>query len=126
MDHQFFSEPHREIPHGYMCAYIPDSNNPVQRAVGGTPGAETDKQAWLAAYATRPSHDSAHSAPGLQTVEQISTILRDQFGILPKRRAISYTKPYSSDYDLIPLPPKCRLPELPNSVEQKDPVLLNT
>jgi hypothetical protein len=37
--------------------------------------------------------------------------LRDQFGILPKRRTIGYTKPYSSDYDLIPLPPKYRLPE---------------
>jgi hypothetical protein len=111
MDHQFFSEPPREIPHGYMCVYIPDSNNPVQRAVGGTPGADADKQAWLAAYATGPSHDSAHSAPGLQTAEQISAILRDQFGILPKRRAISYTKPYLSDYDLIPLPPKYRLPE---------------
>jgi hypothetical protein len=44
-------------------------------------------------------------------VDQISAILGDQFGILPKRRTIGYTKPYSSDYDLIPLPPKCRLPE---------------
>jgi hypothetical protein len=49
-----------------------------------------------------------HSAPGSQIAEQISAILRDQFGILPKRRAIGYTKPYPSDYDLIPLP---RLPE---------------
>jgi hypothetical protein len=32
MDHQFFSELPREIPHGYMCAYIPDSNNPVHLA----------------------------------------------------------------------------------------------
>jgi hypothetical protein len=114
MDHQFFSEPPKEIPHGYMCAYIPDSNNPVhsvQRAAGGVSGADADKQAWLAAYATGPSHDSAHSAPGAQTVDQISAILRDQFGILPKRRAISYTKPYPSDYDLVPLPPKYRLPE---------------
>jgi hypothetical protein len=38
VDHQFFSEPPKEIPHGYMCVYIPDSNNPVhsvQRAAGG-------------------------------------------------------------------------------------------
>jgi hypothetical protein len=111
MDHQFFSEPPREIPHGYICAYIPDSNNLVQRAVGGTPGADADKQAWLATYATGPSHDSTHSAPGLQTAEQIYAILRDQFGILPKRRAIGYTKPYPSGYDLIPLLPKYRLPE---------------
>jgi hypothetical protein len=114
MDHQFFSELPREIPHGYICAYIPDSSNPVhsaQRAAGGVSGADADKQAWLAAYATGPSHDSAHSAPGSQTVEQISAILRDQFGILPKRRAIGDTKPYPSDYNLIPLPPKYRLPE---------------
>jgi hypothetical protein len=44
-------------------------------------------------------------------VEQISAILRDQFGILPKRRVIGYTKPYPSDYDLIPLPSKYRLLE---------------
>jgi hypothetical protein len=111
--HQFFSEPPKEIPCGYMCAYIPDSNNPVysaQQAVGGISGIDADKQAWLAKYATGPSHDSTHLAPGVQTVDQISTILRDQFGILPKRRAISYTKPYQSEYDLIPLPPKYRLP----------------
>jgi hypothetical protein len=45
-------------------------------------------------------------------VDQISAILRDQFGILPKRRTISYTKPYPGDHDLIPLPPKYRLPEV--------------
>jgi hypothetical protein len=114
VDHQCFIEPPKEIPHGYMCAYIPDSNNPVhsvQRAAGGISGADVDKQTWLAAHATRPSHDSAHSAPGAQTVDQISAILRDRFGILPKRRAIGYTKPYPSDYDLIPLPPKYRLSE---------------
>jgi hypothetical protein len=114
MDHQFFSEPPNEIPHRYMCAHIPNTNNPVhsvQRAAGGVSGADADKQAWLAAYATRLSHDSTHSAPGAQTVDQISAILRDQFGILPKRRAIGYTKPYPSDYDLIPLPPKYHLPE---------------
>jgi hypothetical protein len=44
-------------------------------------------------------------------MDQISAILRDQFGILPKRRTIGYTKPYPSDYDLIPLPPKYRLRE---------------
>ena len=44
-------------------------------------------------------------------MEQISAILRDQFGILPKRKAIGYSKPYPSDYDLILLPPKYRLPE---------------
>jgi hypothetical protein len=88
VDHQFFSEPPKEIPHGYMCAYIPDSNNlvhSVQRAAGGVSGIDTDKQAWLAKYATRLSHDSTHSAPGVQAVDQISAILRDQFVILPKK-----------------------------------------
>jgi hypothetical protein len=123
VDHQFFSEPPKEIPHGYMCAYILDSNDPVhsvQRAAGGVFGADADKQAWLAAYFTRPSHDSMHSTPGAQTVDQISTILRDQFGILPKMWAIGYNKPYPNEYDLIPLLPKYRLPSSPSSVEQKD------
>ena len=44
-------------------------------------------------------------------MEQVSAILRDQFGILPKRKVIGYSKLYPSDYDLIPLPPKYRLPE---------------
>jgi hypothetical protein len=72
---------------------------------------DADKQAWLAKYATGPSQDNTYSAPGAQTVDQISAILRDQFGILPKRRTTGYTKPYPSDYDLIPLPPKYRLLE---------------
>jgi hypothetical protein len=72
---------------------------------------DADKQAWLAKYATEPSHDNTNSAPGAQTVDQISAILRDQFGILPKRRTSSYTKPYPSDYELIPLPPIYQLLE---------------
>jgi hypothetical protein len=114
VDHYFFNEPPKEIPHGYMCAYIPVSNNPVhsvQRAAGGVSGIDANKQAWLATYATELSHNSRHLALGAQTVDQISAILRDQFGILPKRRMIGYTKPYPSEYDLIPLPPKYRLPE---------------
>jgi hypothetical protein len=113
-DHQFFSEPPKEVPHGYVCAYIPDGDNPAQpmhRATGGTSAVNADKQAWLATYAAGPSHEGTHSAPGVHTVDQISGILRDQFGILPRRRAIGYTKPYPSDYNLIPLPPKYRLPE---------------
>jgi hypothetical protein len=69
------------------------------------------KQAWLAMYATGLSHDNTYSALRAQTADQISAILRDQFDILPKRRTIGYTKPYPSDYDLIPLPPKYGLPE---------------
>jgi hypothetical protein len=114
VDYQFFNKPPKEVPHGYTCTYIPDNSNPVcliQQAARGVSGMDADRQAWLAKYATGPSHDSTYSAPGAQTTDQISTILRDQFGILPKRRMICYTKPYPSDYDLIPLPPKYRLPE---------------
>jgi hypothetical protein len=97
-----------------VCAYIPDSSNPVrsiQQADGGISGMDADKQAWLAKYTTGPSHNNTYSALGAQIVDQINAILRDQFGILPKRRTIGYTKPYPSDYDLIPLPPKYRPPE---------------
>jgi hypothetical protein len=72
---------------------------------------DADKQAWLAKYAIGPSHDNTYSAPGAQTVDEISAILRDQLDILPKRRTIGYTKSYPSDYDLIPLPCKYQLPE---------------
>jgi hypothetical protein len=113
-DYQFFNEPPKEVPHGYACAYIPDSSNPVRsipQAAGGISGMDANKQAWLAKYATGPSHNNTYSAPRAQTADQISTILRDQFGILPKRRTIGYTKPYPSEYDLIPLPSKYQLPE---------------
>jgi hypothetical protein len=57
---------------GYACAYISDSSNPVrsiQQAAGGISGMDADKQAWLAKYATRPSHDNTYSAPGAQTTD---------------------------------------------------------
>jgi hypothetical protein len=113
VDYQFFNEPPKEVPHG-TCAYIPDSSNPIrliQQAAGAVSGMDADKQVWLAKYATGPSHDNTYLTPGAQTTDQISAILRDQFGILPKRGTIDYTKPYPSDYDLIPLPPKYRLLE---------------
>jgi hypothetical protein len=106
-DYQFFNEPPKEIPNGHACAYIPNSSNPIcsiQQAAGGVSGIDADKKAWLAKYATGPSHDNTYSPPRAQIVDQISAILRDQFGILPKRRMIGYTKSY-------PLPPKYRLPE---------------
>ena len=135
-DCQFLHEPPKEVPHGYVCTYVPDSNNFARTdqaaAAGGITGADADKQAWLARYAsgsasagvygadddkqawltkyaTRTSHESP--APTAQAMDQISTILRDQFGLVPKRRVTGYSKPYPNEYDLIPLPPKYRLPE---------------
>jgi hypothetical protein len=114
VDYHFFNESPKEVPHGYTCTNIPDSNNlvrSIQQAAGRVSRMDADKQAWLAKYATELSHDNTYSALGAQTTDQISAILRDQFGILPKRRMIGYTKPYPNDYDLIPLPPKYRLPK---------------
>jgi hypothetical protein len=34
----------------------------------------------------------------------------DKFGILPKHKAISYTKPYPKEFDRIPLSPKFKVP----------------
>jgi hypothetical protein len=45
-DHQFFSESPKEVPHGYVCAYIPDGGSPVQptqRTTGGTSVVDADK-----------------------------------------------------------------------------------
>jgi hypothetical protein len=69
-DYQFFNEPPKEVSHRYACAYIPDSSNSVrliQQVAGGVSGMDADKQAWLAKYATGPSHDNTYSAPGAQT-----------------------------------------------------------
>jgi hypothetical protein len=71
-DYQFFNELPKEVPHGYACAYIPDSSNlvhSIQQAAGGVSGLDADKQAWLDKYATGPSHDNTYSAPGAQTVD---------------------------------------------------------
>jgi hypothetical protein len=80
VDYQFFNEPPKKVPHGYACAYILDNSNLVrliQYAAGGVSGMDADKQAWLAKYATGPSHDNTYSAPGAQSADQISAILRD-------------------------------------------------
>src|SRR5215218_1790521 len=129
-DYQFLYEPPKEIPHGYVCTYVPDCNNWTQAiqappggiagagaivpagritATAGSLGAEAEKQAWLAKYATAPIRES--SVATTSTADQISAVLRDQFGILPKKMIIGYSKPYPNEFDLIPLPPKYRLPD---------------
>jgi hypothetical protein len=45
VDYQFFNEPPKEVPHGYTCAYILDSSNPVrsiQQVAGGVSGMDAD------------------------------------------------------------------------------------
>ncbi|KAK1605642.1 hypothetical protein QYE76_029315 [Lolium multiflorum] len=85
-------------------AIVPERDD---RKSGGL-GAEAEKQ-WLAKYATAPVQES--SAATTSTADQISAVLRDQFGILPKKKVIGYSKPYPNEFDLIPLPPKYRLPD---------------
>ncbi|KAK1685612.1 hypothetical protein QYE76_046460 [Lolium multiflorum] len=46
-------------------------------------------------------------------------------GILTAR-AIGYSKPYPDEYEMIPLPPKYRLPTSPNSVDQMAPAPSST
>ncbi|KAK1667434.1 hypothetical protein QYE76_055593 [Lolium multiflorum] len=85
------------------------SGTGVVAGAGSSSGADAEKQAWLTKYATGTSHERSTSAA--PTVDEITAIMRDQFGILPKKRMIGYSKPYPNDYDLIPLPPKYRLPD---------------
>ncbi|KAK1695221.1 hypothetical protein QYE76_011918 [Lolium multiflorum] len=110
-DYQFLPDPPKEIPHGYVCVYVPDCNNWTQAiqappggiagagaivpagrttAAAGSLGAEAEKQAWLAKSDQRsPERSIRH----------------------PKKKIIGYSKPYPNEFDLIPLPPKYRLPD---------------
>ncbi|KAK1664830.1 hypothetical protein QYE76_052989 [Lolium multiflorum] len=67
-DYQFLYEPPKEIPHGYVCTYVPDCNNWANQLrqegvanrsswAGGSSGADAEKQAWLAKYATGTTSD---------------------------------------------------------------------
>ncbi|KAK1663793.1 hypothetical protein QYE76_051952 [Lolium multiflorum] len=104
-DYQFLHDAPKEIPHGYACAYVPDCStwapsNQVATAgtsgaTGGTSEADPEKQTWLAKYATPTKLPSSCN----------------QFGMMPKRKTVGYTKPYPNEYELIPLPPKYRLPD---------------
>ncbi|KAK1685569.1 hypothetical protein QYE76_046417 [Lolium multiflorum] len=125
-DYQFLPEAPKEIPHGrartpaktggtsatelekqtWLTKYATPTN--LQSSAPAV-GSELEKQTWLAKYATPANLQS--STPTASTADQISTILRDQFGMVPKRRAIGYSKPYPDDYEMIPLPPKYRLPD---------------
>ena len=67
---QFLNKPPKEIPHGYTCMYIPDNIRPMRAGhlVGiGASGADAEKQAWLAKYATGSSAEP--SAPGVLSVD---------------------------------------------------------
>ncbi|KAK1698750.1 hypothetical protein QYE76_015447 [Lolium multiflorum] len=118
-DYQFLHDAPKEIPHGYACAYVPDCStwalsNQVATAgtsgtTGGTSEADPEKQTWLAKYAT-PTKLRAQLLQLAQNRKNKHGWL-NQFGMMPKRKTIGYTKPYPNEYELIPLPPKYRLPD---------------
>ncbi|KAK1614581.1 hypothetical protein QYE76_020098 [Lolium multiflorum] len=118
-DYQFLQDAPKEIPHGYACAYVPDCStwapsNQVaiagtSGATGGTSEADPEKQTWLAKYATPTKLPSPAPAVGSEPEKRHGWL--NQFGMMPKRKAIGYTKPYPNEYELIPLPPKYRLPD---------------
>ncbi|KAK1679844.1 hypothetical protein QYE76_040692 [Lolium multiflorum] len=107
----------QEAPDVVLAIQAPPEGLPEQEqlfpgrttAAAGSLGAEAEKQAWLAKYTTAPVQES--SAATTSTADQISAVLRDQFDILPKKKIIGYSKPYPNEFDLIPLPPKYRLPD---------------
>ncbi|KAK1653434.1 hypothetical protein QYE76_071239 [Lolium multiflorum] len=118
-DYQFLHDAPKEIPHGYTCAYVPDCStwalsNQVATAgtsgtTGGTSEADPEKQTWLAKYAT-PTKLRAQLLQLAQNRKNKHGWL-NQFGMMPKRKTVGYTKPYPNEYELIPLPPKYRLPD---------------
>ncbi|KAK1628455.1 hypothetical protein QYE76_002770 [Lolium multiflorum] len=80
----FLYEPPKEIPHGYVCTYVRMLNRVSRYGRGtasrriatkrGSYGADAEKQAWLAKYATGTSQERSTSAA--PTVDQITAILR--------------------------------------------------
>ncbi|KAK1628192.1 hypothetical protein QYE76_002507 [Lolium multiflorum] len=122
-DYQFLYEPPKEIPHGYVCTFVPDCNmdTAIRAPAGGIAGAgaivrreerlqrrgvwERKRETGVASqvyHCTGPGKLSCHYLH--RRSDQRS--LRDQFGILPKKKIIGYFKPYPNEFDLIPLPPK--------------------
>ncbi|KAK1663275.1 hypothetical protein QYE76_051434 [Lolium multiflorum] len=109
-DYQFLHEAPKEIPHGYTCAYVPDCSNwalsnqaataGTSGTAGGTSGTDLEKQTWLAKYATPTNLQSSAPAVGSELEKQAWLA-----------KTIGYSKPYPNEYELIPLPPKYRLPD---------------
>ena len=42
---------------------------------------------------------------------KIAEVMREQFGLRPKRQSVMYKTPYPSAYDQIPLPHKYKMPD---------------
>ncbi|KAK1642540.1 hypothetical protein QYE76_060345 [Lolium multiflorum] len=75
-------------------------------------------------------HGGSFAAPPFEslvnTLERVALrviqeIMSHQFGMMPKRKTVGYTKPYPNEYELIPLPPKYRLPDFTKFADQMVP-----
>ncbi|KAK1647133.1 hypothetical protein QYE76_064938 [Lolium multiflorum] len=106
-DYQFLMEAPKEIPHGYACMYVPDCGDWAltnQATTSGTPaktgGTSATEKTWLTKYATPTKLPSPAPADGSELEKQTW-----------QAKAVGYSKPYPDDYEMIPLPPKYRLPD---------------
>ncbi|KAK1611721.1 hypothetical protein QYE76_035394 [Lolium multiflorum] len=118
-DYQFLPEPPKEVPHGYACAYVPDCNagtlsnqaaiTAASGTAGGTSGADPEKQSWLAKYAAPTNLQSPAPAVGLEPEKQAWLVKYATPANLQGRRSATQAVP--QHYELIPLPPKYRLPD---------------
>ncbi|KAK1605451.1 hypothetical protein QYE76_029124 [Lolium multiflorum] len=107
-DYQFLPEAPKEVPHGYTCTYVRvatghSQTRPQHQGLLGKQedvSDELEKQTWLTKYAT-PMNLRA----------QLLQLARAGKANMVAKRAIGYSKPYPDDYEMIPLPPKYRLPD---------------
>ncbi|KAK1651459.1 hypothetical protein QYE76_069264 [Lolium multiflorum] len=108
--HQGEVQLHTRPPLPYAMAAPQQQGSPayVVHKVGGDPG---DYQFLYEPPKEIPHGYSRKAQLPLPPPRIRSAVLRDQFGILPKKKIIGYSKPYPNEFDLIPLPPKYRLPD---------------
>ncbi|KAK1611265.1 hypothetical protein QYE76_034938 [Lolium multiflorum] len=78
-------------------------------------GSELEKQTWLAKYATPANLREFNSCSQHDGSDQYHA--RDQFGMVRKEGNRLF-QAVPDDYEMIPLPPKYRLPISPNSVDR--------
>ena len=84
-------------------------------AAGREKPADQELLAWQSQYgAGLISHNQADQSlgagmPSLQ--DQLAEILKNKFGIAPKRGIVTYSKPYPEVYDQLPPPPKFKVLE---------------
>ncbi|KAK1605789.1 hypothetical protein QYE76_029462 [Lolium multiflorum] len=134
-DYRFLHD--KEIPHGYTCTYVPLpmwtlTNHTGTGTTGGTSGTDLEKQTWLAKYATPKNLQSSAPAVGSKLEKQAWLAKyatrrifefdscqpgSDQYhperpvrhGAEKEDNRLFQAVP--NEYELIPLPPKYRLPD---------------